>query len=227
MIVRMLGNFEVLCANTVVTPSSPRLRQILALLAVNANTVIRSRDLLAELWPHGVPLAASTTLETYIYQLRKLLNLGEQTPDQSGGTTEPDAALCSRPEGYLLLVPPATIDVHQFDDLATRGADEIASGRIDSGAALLRQALDLWRGTALADVATGPALRAEAARLERDRTAVLEQRIDADLHLGRHAQLLDELTELAAKDPGHHGIHARLLIALRRADSPPPKRSAV
>lgn len=205
---RLLGPFEVSRDGVVVTPSAPKLRRVLALLAVRANCLVHARHLVDELWEDRPPASSSTTLQTYIYQLRKLLQLGEQGRP---------AALYTRPSGYLLCLPGETVDRWRFDELAARGAEQLQQGHLEAAADTLHAALDLWRGAALSDVDQGPHLQTEVVHLEECRNSVLEMRIDADLALGRYQRLIPELTWLCACNATHEGMHRRLMLALYRA----------
>jgi DNA-binding SARP family transcriptional activator len=204
---RVLGMFEVADGDTIVTPSAPKLRRVLALLAVHANSLVHTWQLVDELWGERQPASSSTTLQTYIYQLRKLLCLAEH-----GQQT----ALYTRPSGYLLSVPAQALDLRRFEELASRGAEEMRRGSIDEASATLRAALDLWRGPALSDVDTGPVLQADVVHLDELRTSTLELRLDADLRLGRCQQLVGELTRQSSLNPTHEGLHGRLMLALYR-----------
>jgi DNA-binding SARP family transcriptional activator len=208
MELRVLGMFEVNRGGAVVTPSAPKLRQVLALLSTRANSPVHTRQLVDELWEDRPPASWATTLQTYIYQLRKLLALGEQGQP---------AALHTRPSGYLLSLPPGTLDLHRFERLAAQGTAEMRGGHFEAAADTLRAALELWRGPALSDVTLGPILQADVVRLEECRNGVLEMRLDADLALGRYQQLISELAGLSAGNPTHEGLHGRLMLALYRA----------
>jgi DNA-binding SARP family transcriptional activator len=205
---RVLGTFEVTRGGSVVTPSAPKLRRVLALLSVRANSLVHTRQLVDELWEDRPPASSSTTLQTYIYQLRKLLGLAEQGQA---------AALYTRPSGYLLGVPADALDRCRFDELAARGAEEMRRGYVEAAADTLRAALHLWRGPALSDVEQGLHLQADIVHLEECRNSVLEMRLDADLSLGRYQQLISELTAQTARNPTQEGMHGRLMLALYRA----------
>ena len=212
MKLRMLGAFEVVRTEEVVTPSAPKLRQVLALLAMQANAAVSTRQLVDELWEEKPPPSSSTTLQTYIYQLRKIVVLGEQSPPQPMKA----ASLHTTLGGYLLSIAEDMIDVHQFDQLAAAGRRQLEDGMVEKAADTLRDALALWRGPALSDVSAGPVLQADIVRLEESRYSTLELRIDADLALERHHELISELSGYAAKHPTHEGLHARLMLALYR-----------
>ncbi len=217
--VSLLGPLEVMCDGVLVTPTAGKLRQLLSLLALRANTVVRTERIVEELWEATPPASVSTTLQTYIYLLRKHLNLGRSPSAEK--PAEP--LLETSPYSYRLSLTPGMLDALWFEQLADRGRAELEAGDLAAGSAALGEALRLWRGPALADVVCGPLLQAEVLRLEERYKGVLEGRIDADLALGRHAELLGELTSLVAEYPTHEGFPFRLMTALyrsgRRADA--------
>ena len=122
----------------------------------------------------------------------------------------------TRDRGYLLRVDREHLDAALFQDGFTAGRAALEAGRYAEAAETLRQALDLWRGPVLADLADYAFIRPEAARLEELRLAALEARIDADLALGRHDALTAELEQLAAEHPLRERLHGQLMLALYR-----------
>ncbi|HEY8374596.1 MAG TPA: BTAD domain-containing putative transcriptional regulator [Pseudonocardiaceae bacterium] len=219
MQVRVLGPFEVMRGGEVVTPSAPKLRSVLALFAVHANSVVRTDQIIEELWEDRPPFSATTTLQTYVYQLRKLLGWparqGRTAPQAEGQAQS--VTLRTTPGGYLLELEPDALDAHRFERMSSEGWAKLEAGDLESASAILRKALQLWRGPALTAVDTGPVLQAEAVRLEEKRKVVTEWRIDADLQLGRHPELIGELTGLVAQQPTHEGFQGKLMLALYRA----------
>ncbi|ELP69503.1 transcriptional regulatory protein, C-terminal domain protein, partial [Streptomyces turgidiscabies Car8] len=214
----LLGTLQVVHDGVHVTPSAPKVRQVLALLALRANTTVPLHQLVEELWEERPPCSAATTLQTYIYQLRKLPGLGEaQSPD---GADSPQALLTT-PGGYRLATPQACLDAQEFTELAARGREVMERGAVSEAADLLHRALAVWRGPALSDLAPGPVVGIDALRLEERRYEVMEERIDADLLLGRHHRLISELTGLAADNPTREGLHAKLMLSLYRAGRRP------
>ncbi|MFD0023819.1 BTAD domain-containing putative transcriptional regulator [Streptomyces sp. NPDC058382] len=213
MEIKVLGPLVAESGGTSVVPSAGKPRQILALLSVYANQVMPVPTLMEEIWGADMPRSALTTLQTYILQLRRLIT-------HALGTDSPYTArevLATRHGGYLLEVTPGAVDVHEYDRLVATGRSAGESGDDETAAALYRDALDMWRGPALVDVRLGPLLEIELVRLQESRLGVLEQRIDSDLRLGRHMQLLAELTSLTARHPLHEGLHAQCMVALYRS----------
>lgn len=225
MQVSILGPLIVCAEGRNVTPSAPKLRRVLSLLAIWANRVVRSDEIMEELWEDRPPLSATTTLQTYIYQIRKMLQMrggygvtkGLSSTEFARMATQTGAMLYTCPNGYVLSLPEQALDVHRFTELAVHGASQLSSGQVATAASTLRAALACWSGSALDDVDAGPKLQAEALCLEEQRTSVLEQRIEADFHLGRHRELVSELTGLVTRQPMHEGFQAKLMLALYRS----------
>nr|WP_202539023.1 AfsR/SARP family transcriptional regulator [Streptomyces sp. SID8379] len=195
-----------------VVPTASKPRQVFAMMALNVGQVVSVPVLMEELWGEAPPRSASTTLQTYILQLRRQL---EGALDGDRGRTAKDV-LRSRYNGYLIDARPEDVDVHAYERLAARGRQALDGGAPEKAAALLSEALDVWRGPALADVAAGPRLAVEQTRLEESRLVVLESRIEADLLLGRHYSVLGELSVLATQHPWHENLHAHFMVALYR-----------
>src|SRR5215467_2041578 len=188
-----------------VAVSAPRQRVLLATLLLSAGRVI-SGDALAEvLWDGRPPAGARGALHSAIQRLRSTLG-------------PPGAGLIStRPSGYLMQVGDGEFDVRQFGALATRGHAAAEAGAWAQAAGLLREALGLWRGDALADVPSHLLRDREVPPLEDQRLEVLGARIDADLRLGRHGEVVAELRQLVAAHPLREHFHAQLMLALYRA----------
>jgi DNA-binding SARP family transcriptional activator len=121
------------------------------------------------------------------------------------------------PGGYLLKSGEGTSDAREFDRLAGTGYRAMDAEDYPQAARLLREALSLWTGPALADVHTGPHLQTQVKRLEEGRLCALDQRIEADLRLGRHRELLAELTVLVSRYPTHESLCGQYMLALYRS----------
>jgi DNA-binding SARP family transcriptional activator len=219
MRVGLLGPLTLRRGGQLITPSAPKLRQVLSLLVLQANSVTRVDQLVEELWEESPPPSALTTVQTYIYQLRKLLKLADK---RGSGAESP--VLLSHPGGYILQLRSLNdIDAYLFEQLAERGRTELVSGQVPAAADTLRVALGLWRGGVLEGVSTGPLLYAQVARLEERRRTVLGLRIEADLQLGRHQEITGELASLVSGEPTREDFSAKLMLALyrcgRRADA--------
>jgi DNA-binding SARP family transcriptional activator/DNA polymerase III delta prime subunit len=207
----VLGPFQVADGPRNLTPTAPKLRQVLALLAIRSGQVVLTSALVEELWGQNPPRSASTTLQTYIYQLRRVFASAEN----------PDAGLrllITKPFGYAAQFDPARIDVQVFEARAKAGGKALADGDDEVAASQLGEALALWHGPAFSDVVTGSILERQATRLEEAFLHTLELRIEADLRLGRHRELISELKALIAEHPLNEGLHAKLMLCLYRAD---------
>ncbi|WP_162834548.1 AfsR/SARP family transcriptional regulator [Amycolatopsis circi] len=205
---RLLGPLSVLSDDRDITPSAPKLREILALLIVRANQRVSMNDLVDELWGARPPRSAQVTVQTYIHRLRK-----NMFPNETG---EPAAALHTTWQGYRLEIASDAVDKWQFENMMQRGSTALENGAPDQATELLSYALRLWRGPAMGDVETGELLTAYAARLEESRLRALEGRIEADLQLNRHRDLVSELKELTITHPLHESFHSQLMLALYR-----------
>ncbi|MBB4686772.1 AfsR/SARP family transcriptional regulator [Amycolatopsis jiangsuensis] len=218
MRIDLLGPLRVTLDGAVVTPSAPKIRRVFSLFALCANHIVRTEQLIEELWEEDPPSSVKTTLQTYVYQLRKSLCLdAAQRPRDRGGAGDGRPVLLTLTGGYLLSVDPEVLDANRFDREAQRGWGELDAGDPEAAYRTLDDALGLWRGPALVDVNPGPLLQAEALRLDEMRKNALEHRIDAALRLGRHQEVLGELTRLAAQQPTHEGFQAKLMLALYRS----------
>jgi DNA-binding SARP family transcriptional activator len=171
---------------------------LLAVLLLHANEVVATERLIDELWGASPPATVAKSVQTYVSRLRKQLG---------------DGRLVTRIPGYLLRVDPSELDLARFERLVAEagGADPVTAAR------LLSEALALWRGAPLADLAYEPFARAEIARLEESRLAAQEQRLDAELAAGRHAALVGELEGLVREHPLRERLRGQLMLCLYRA----------
>ena len=201
---RILGPVEVRAQGRPLAVAGGRQRALLALLLLHAGEPV-SRDRLIEgLWGARPPGGAPKTMQAVVSRLRRAL----------GGEA---ARLVSGTSGYRLLVEPDELDLERFERLCAEGRRALAAGRPERAAARLRAALEEWRGPALADVSLEPFAPPEVARLEELRAGAVEDRIEAELALGRGAELVGELEGLVARDPLRERLRAQLMLALYRA----------
>lgn len=207
----LLGPLSLRLHETPVTASAPKQRQVLALLALNAGRVVTVPTLIEEVWGDHPPRSYATTLQTYILHLRNALATA------SSGNPGVRQMLSTRHCGYLLEEDACQTDVEEFDRRVRAGRSAAEAGDYRFASDELNRALQLWRGPALVDVRMGRVLEIEAASLEEGRLGALERRIEADLALGRHADLLGELTLVAARNPMNENLCAFLMTALYRA----------
>jgi DNA-binding SARP family transcriptional activator len=212
----ILGELEIVQNGRSITPSPPKVRRVLALLVVRANQVVHPGALIEELWGHRPPKSCLTTLQTYIYHLRKML--AEEGLESSDGPL-----LVTRLPGYLLRMPRNALDAEVFEQLVEEGSDHLDRNDPDRASAVLREALGLWTGPALANVSLGSALEGHAVRLEEQRMHALQMRIQADLELGRYHGIIGELRALTAAYPLNEWFSSQLINALagagRRSDA--------
>jgi DNA-binding SARP family transcriptional activator/tetratricopeptide (TPR) repeat protein len=194
---RILGPLEVVDEGRTVTLGRKRVRALLGFFLLHANELVTSDRLIDQLWGPQPPKTASASLQNHISRLRKVVG--------------PDAVL-SQPGGYVLRVDPERFDLARFERLAAESQGAEPRERADK----LRAALSLWRGPALEDLAFESFVQDEVRRLEDARLAALEERIDADLELGRE-DLVGELGELVDRHPLRERFRAQLMRALYRA----------
>ncbi len=206
----VLGPVVLTVNGAALVPGAPKTRQLLAFLMLNANQMVRASECITELWGSQPPKSALSTLQTYVLQIRQILRNASRV-DQSD-------TLVTRNQCYQLVVHPQDLDRLQFEDLARLGRAAAAEGDDQRAGELFRCALTMWRGPALADVHAGPLSSTHLVELEENRKGILEQRIEADLRLGRHQELLDELGTLTSLHPTHENLHAQFMLALYRSD---------
>ena len=187
----------------------PKTRALLAELLINANQVVSVDRLVEAVWGEDAPETAAKTLQTYVLQLRKAVE-----PGRAPGTT--GEVLLTRDSGYLLAVQPEQVDALRFQCLVEEGREALSASEPERAAAALAAGLALWRGPALADVASGSLAQPEAIRLEELRLAALEDRIEADLAVGRR-ELVGELEQLVARHPLRERLWGQLMVALYRS----------
>ncbi len=205
----VLGPVEVFHRGRLCTPTAPKVRGVLALLLMRANRLVETSALIEELWGDRPPQSAVTTTQTYIYHLRKLF-AREIGP-------EGERIFVTRPPGYLVEIGAGQLDMHVFEHQVEQGRNLLATGRPAEAAQLLAQALRLWRGPALANVAVGQLLEGSVANLEEQRLQATQLRIEACLQLGRHRELIAEMRTLVAQHPLNEWFHAKLILALSRS----------
>jgi predicted ATPase/DNA-binding SARP family transcriptional activator len=200
---RILGPVQAVRDGREFELGGPKRRALLALLLVAAGRVIPAERLAQELWGGCPPPGAAGTLRAHVSRLRTLLR--------------PEAVLLARGGGYALAAEPEQLDAARFERLAGAGREALEHDAAAAAADRFREALGLWRGRALADVDEVEPLAREAARLEELRLLATEGRIEADLALGRHAELVGELEGLVGEYPVRERLWRLLVLALYRA----------
>jgi DNA-binding SARP family transcriptional activator len=200
---RILGPLEVVGEQGLLRLGGPKQRATLAILLLSANRVVSVERLADDLYAGATPVTAVTQVQRQISELRKLLG------SSSGIET--------RSPGYVIRVAPDQLDLNRFERSTEDAMQALTRGEAMVAADLLRRALGLWRGAALADLAYEAFAQLSIERLEEIRLAALEQRIEAELILGRHAELVGELEELIAEHRLRERLCRQLMLALYRS----------
>ena len=203
---RILGPLEVYDAGRALPLGGLKMRSLLAVLLLNAGEVVSSDRLIDELWGERPPEGARKALHVHVSNLRRALEAGDGR-----------RYLATRSPGYLLEVEPGQLDLERFERLRASGRELRLADDPHGASERLRKALALWRGQPLADLALEPFAQRAIARLEELRVSVAEERIEADLELGRQTELIAELEALVAEHPLRERLHAQLMLALYRS----------
>jgi YVTN family beta-propeller protein len=210
---RILGPLEVRDNGSVLELGGAKQRAVLALLLLQANEVVALDRLIDGIWGERPPDTAAAAVHGSVSRLRKVL-------EPSGA---PYHVIRTQAPGYVFAAGPEAVDRYRFERLAAEGKAALDEGDALRSADLLREALALWRGPALADIAFTIADRTELDRLDEEWLSAVEERIDADLALGRHGLLVPELEALVARHPLRERLRGQLMVALygagRQADA--------
>jgi len=201
---RILGPLEIWRDGERVALEAARERAVLAALLLQSNRVVAADRLIELIWGgEAAPAKARNTVHTWVWRLRRRL--------------EPPEIFVTRPPGYLLQIEPDQLDLFRFEDLLRRGRQALAAGAPTEAAALLREACALWRGEPLADVGAQRLREVEGERLTELHLQAVEARVEADLAVGRHAELIGELRRLVADHPMREAFRGQLMTALYRS----------
>jgi len=206
--IQMLGPFSASLGTLQFAPRAAKQRQVLALLALNTGRVVSVATLTEELWDDRPPRSSAATVQTYIFYLRRRLAAGMPRARVA------NEYLQTMHSGYQL---ECRTDVQEFHRLARIGREAAEAGNPRAVSETLSRALALWRGGAFSDVRQGRVLEGEAVSLEETRLGVQLRRIQADLALDRHGDILGELTLLAARHPMNENFAGLLMTALYRS----------
>ncbi|MGH4000596.1 MAG: AfsR/SARP family transcriptional regulator, partial [Pseudonocardiaceae bacterium] len=204
----ILGPLRVLGDQGCIEVSSAKERLTLAMLVVHANEVVSADRLIEVLWSGEPPATAANTVQTYISRLRRALEPGRAARAKNG-------VICTRGQGYTLAIEPDAVDAVRFERLVQVGGNALP-GDPERAADLLRQGLALWRDEPLAEFGFELFAQAEIVRLTELRLAALENRVEADLALGRHAALCGELSQAVLEQPLRERLWSQLIRALYR-----------
>ena len=198
----VLGPFEVRDDGRLLALGGGKQRAVLAVLLLHAGEVVSTERLIDALWGERPPASALNSVHIYVSQLRKALG---------------DSRLVTRGRGYSLELESGHLDRERFERLLEEGRTQRRDGDPERAAETLRDALALWRGPALADLAYEPFAQTEIARLEELRLSAFEERIEADLEMGRHTHIVPELEALIREHPLRERPRAQLMLALYRS----------
>ncbi|WP_163505989.1 AfsR/SARP family transcriptional regulator [Fodinicola acaciae] len=196
----VLGPFEA-CRSGGPVQLSPKLRSLLAALLCRPNTAVAVDTLIDVVWGADPPPSAAGSLRIYVHHLRQAVGAHRIRREAAG---------------LSLRVRPEELDATAFNRLATRGRACVVAGDVEAGAALLDEAMRLWRGPAYATLGDSPLVREEAARLNEQRQAVATELVEARLVLGQHAEVVGELESLVREHPSREDLRAQLMTALHR-----------
>jgi len=208
----ILGNLEGRRAGHPLELGPAKQRIVLGLLLCQANHVVSVAALGEALWDDAPPRTAHKNLQVYLSAIRRLISSG------SGGfEAEAATRLVRRPPGYLLQITPDQLDALRFHELAAAGRLAVRGGDAVVAAGLLGRAIGLWRGPALPELASSPAIAAEADRLYEHYLAVYEDWAETKLRLGQHADIVDAVEHLARRHPFRERLRQAQMLALYRS----------
>lgn len=205
----VLGPVRVTRSGTPLSLGGPQQRAVLALLVMEAGSVVSVRRLADSLWAERPPAASLTTIQTYVCHLREILEPGR-------GRGEPGHVLVTESGGYRLQADNGSVDAALFERRACSGQAMLARGACGEAADELGRGLSLWRGDVLADLAQFEFVAPFARRLEEIRLLAIESKIDAELALGRHATVVADLEQLVGRHPLRERLQAQRMLALYR-----------
>ena len=199
---RILGPLEVVADGASLRLGGPKQRSTLAILLLSANRVVPVERLADDLYAGAAPVTAVTQVQRQVSELRKLVR---------------EPVIETRAPGYTIHVSPEQLDLSRFERRVEEATELLARGEAQRANDLLRDALTLWRGPALADLAYESFAQTAIERLEEIRLAALSQRIEADLALARHREVVGELQQLSDEHPTQEAFRAQLMLALYRS----------
>lgn len=207
----VLGPLAASAKGVPIVPRALQPRQVLAVLVLRANDPVPVAELRRELWGDRVPPASAVTVvQNYVAALRKGI------AGHVGGRAAARDVLSTGRAGYCLRLGPDDLDATRFERYLREGSRALAQGSAGPAADSLQRALSLWRGPVLSDVDLGPVLAVEAVRLDTLRLLAVEQRLDANMRLGRHYELLGELAAMLDRYPLAERLHQLYMVALHR-----------
>jgi DNA-binding SARP family transcriptional activator len=200
---RVLGPVEAVVDGRPVALPAAKPRALLAVLLLSRRRVVPVGELIMELWGDEAPETATKALQVYVSQLRKAIGADR---------------VVTKPPGYSLRVEDGELDLDRFEQLMRKGRERLGAGDAKEAVQEFEKALALWRGPALAEFGSEPFARDAGAALDESRLVAIEERIEADLALGRHTRVVSELEELVARHPLRERLRGQLMLALYRSD---------
>ena len=211
----VLGPLEIVRQGRTMELGTGKQRTLVAALLLHANEVVSTDRLIDALWGEKAPATAPKIVQGYVSRLRKVLE-GEHEGQDRSGSGRGAGVLLTRSPGYVLRVEDGQLDADRFAGLLARARAALAAGAALEASTLLREALGLWRGPPLSEFAFDSFAQEEIARLDELRLAALEERVEADLALARHRELVAELEALVARHPLRERLRGQLMLALYR-----------
>lgn len=208
--INILGPLELRDGDRAWSPRGPMVRKLLAALALRPGEIADLGTLADELWEDSPPATMTATIRSHVYHLRRMLERDSGLPGAAD-------LVSTEATGYRLRGSADQVDAMRFEQLVNQGRALLDQGERAESSALIRAAMSLWRGPALADVACGRVLCGHVTRLAEVRLRATELRLQADLDLGRHRDLVAELRGLVAAHPLNERLHGQLMESLLRS----------
>ncbi len=206
----LLGPLQILKDGVDHAPTAPKVLQLMTMLVLNPSRVVPVDSIVHELWGERPPRSVRTTMQTYVYQLRRCI-------EQHRLADDAEHMLTTRAPGYVLRISPEQVDVERFRRWCREGRAELAAGRATEAARSLGRAVELWSGPPLANVACGPVLSAHAVELQEQLRDARHLRVEAAITCGSHRELVGELRAQAAGEPLDEDLHGQLIRVLARS----------
>lgn len=207
----VLGPLEIVTDDArVLDLKAPKASQVIGLLLLRVGETVSADTLIGDLWGANPPRSAATTLQTHVYYARKFFD--QHIPANPGRRI-----LVTRPPGYAMQVEPGEVDAIRFERLVADARARLGQGRAEEALSALEDALALWRGRPLANIAGSDAINVHVDHLEELRLRAVELRVEAQMRCGRHRDLVGELRRLTAAHPFHEWFHGQLISALARS----------
>ncbi|MYT32503.1 MULTISPECIES: AfsR/SARP family transcriptional regulator [unclassified Streptomyces] len=207
LMISVLSPLSLIVGGVDVTPTAPKLRTIIAHLALRRNRVVAIESLVSEIWGQDPPVSATATLQTYMYQLRRIIT-------QSGLNSK--EILLTKPVGYELRLGPTELDLDIFRSLVDQARGHLQEGADEAALDVVTKALDMCPTAPLNDVIGGEIIDSCLGQIAESVLQAVELRIEAKLRLGYHQEIVAELKSLCAEHPYHENLHAKLMVGLQR-----------